>query len=92
MTFVVDSKDLNGTGNGDVCVRTDKDTLVAIVFAHDRAGEYASVIAGALNAAFSPSHTDMMLSPEDIDAWLDANPPHGLDDPPSPLPHDREAT
>jgi hypothetical protein len=48
--------------------------LVALVYAHERATERAAVIAAALNAAFSPSMTDLMVSPESLDAWLEANP------------------
>lgn len=73
--FVADLNDPNNIGNGDVCVRTDKGTLVALVYACDRSSEYAATIANSLNAAFSPSMTDLMLSPEDIEEWLDKNPP-----------------
>lgn len=75
MTFVVDAADLNGTGNGDVCIRTDKGTLVALVYASDGASDRANVIAEALNAAFAPGHTDLMVSPEELDDWLEKNPP-----------------
>ena len=48
-------------------------TLVALVYAHDRSADYAGAIVNVLNAAFSPSHTDLMLSPEEIDEWLEKN-------------------
>lgn len=74
--FVIDTQDLNGSGNGDLVIRTDKGTLVALVYAHERSADYAGAIINALNAAFSPSHTDLMLSPEEINEWLEKNPPH----------------
>jgi hypothetical protein len=82
--FVVDKKDLNGTGNGDVCVRTDKGTLVALIYARNPPEpniEYAEVVAAALNAAFRPSHTDLLISPESLDVFMEAN-PLPLDPPP----------
>lgn len=75
MRFVVDG-DPHNVRNGDMCVRTDKGKLVALVYARTPPTpnvEFAQVIADALNAAFAPSHTDLMASPEAIDAWLAAN-------------------
>lgn len=72
--FVIDKNDLNGTGNGDVCIRTDKGTLVALIFAGSQTMARASVVAAALNAAFSPSMTDLMVDPESLDAFMEANP------------------
>jgi hypothetical protein len=76
--FVVDKNEFNGTGNGDVCVRTDKGTLVALIYARtprEPNTEYADVVAAALNVAFCPAYTDLMVTPESLDAYLDANPP-----------------
>lgn len=77
MMFVVDKNDLNGTGNGDVCVRTDKGMLVALIYAKKPPApnvEYAGIVAAALNAAFRPLHTDLMVDPESLDAFMEANP------------------
>ncbi|MCA0032712.1 hypothetical protein [Mesorhizobium sp. B263B2A] len=49
MTFVVDMADANGTGNGDICVRTDKGTLVALIYASANALEAATLAVTALN-------------------------------------------
>lgn len=70
--FVADCSDLNGSGNGDICIRTDKGTLVALVYAQHV--HTAGTILAALNAAYAPGHTDLMISPEALDAWLEANP------------------
>lgn len=74
--FDVDA-DPNNLGNGDLAIRTDKGRLVALVYARQSAEEttlYAQVIAEALRAAFAPGHTDLMVSPEELDVWLDKNP------------------
>lgn len=63
--------------NGDLAIRSDKGRLVALVYAMGMESDtkrYAQVIAAALNAAFSPSHTDMMVTPDQLDTWLEANP------------------
>lgn len=75
--FVV-AKDPTDLGNGDLAVRTDKGTLVALIYAQfgdRRTEDVASVVAAALNAAFAPSHTDMMVTPAQLDAWLETNGP-----------------
>jgi hypothetical protein len=78
MTFVL-GPEVNGTGNGDVSVRTHPGgVLVALIYARSDAEEtrrYAEVACCALNAAFRPSMTDMMVTPEQLDAWLEQNPP-----------------
>lgn len=63
-----------GTGNGDIAIKTDNGQLVALVYASKRTDEFAEVIASALNAAFAPSMTDLMVTPEGLDAFLAANP------------------
>lgn len=63
-----------GTGNGDIAIKTDNGTLVALVYARARSEDFAETIVSALNSAFSPSMTDMMVPPEDLDAFLEANP------------------
>lgn len=83
--FVIDKKDANGTGNGDFCVRTDKGALAALVYSCGNTEERAHVIAAALNAAFSPSMTDMMVEPSE--EWWAANPPPGLDEVAEVTPH-----
>jgi len=70
--FVIDKKDANGTGNGDICVRTDRGSLAALVYSCGNTEERAHVVAAALNAAFSPSMTDMMVEPSE--EWWAANP------------------
>lgn len=78
--FVIDPTDLSGAGNGDVCIRTDKGTLVALVYAEKPlapATARAEVVVAALNAAFAPSHTDLTISPEGLDDFMARNPlPH----------------
>lgn len=74
--FNVDA-DPNNIGNGDLAIRTDKGRLVALVYARQSSEEttlYAQVIAEALRAVFTPGHTDLMVSPEELDVWLDKNP------------------
>lgn len=66
--------DPNQLGNGDLAIRTDKGRLVALVYAQKDTQVVAEVIAEALRAAFAPGHTDLMVSPEELDAWLEANP------------------
>lgn len=64
--------------NGDLSVRSDKGRLVCLVYAMGMESDtlaYAQVIAAALNAAYSPSMTDMMVTPESLDAFLEENPP-----------------
>jgi hypothetical protein len=78
--FIVDA-DPNRLGNGDLAIRTDNGLpgsgrLAALVYARNSADltrQYAEVIAAALNAAFCPSMTDLMLSPEQIDSFMEAN-------------------
>lgn len=65
--FVV-SNDPNGIGNGDVSIRTEKGALVVLVYASH--ADKAGIIASALNAAFSPSHTDLMVAPELMDGGV----------------------
>lgn len=63
--------------NGDLAIRSDKGRLAAIVYSRGLESEtrnYANVICNALNTAFSPGHTDLMVSPECLDAWMDQNP------------------
>lgn len=70
--FVV-AEEAYGIGNGDLTVRTDKGRLVAVVYARPTPAEtkaYAEVMANALNAAFSPSMTDLMVTPEQIESYL----------------------
>lgn len=69
--------DPTGNGNGDICVRTDKGRLVALVYAG--AGlkpnvEIAEIIASVLNSALCPSHTDMMIAPGHLDRFMEDNP------------------
>ncbi|MGZ2449628.1 hypothetical protein ACVIRO_002382 [Rhizobium ruizarguesonis] len=76
MTYVV-SEDPNNLGNGDVSIRTDNGTLIALVYSRiddGRTRTVANVIAAALNAAFCPGHTDMMVTPESLDEFMAANP------------------
>lgn len=66
-----------GTGNGDVAIKTDKGRLVALVYAQHlprRTEEFASVIADALNSTFSPGMTDLMVDPQSLDRFLQGNP------------------
>ena len=70
------SGDPTAQQNGDIAIRTSNGRLVALVYASgDKTANYATAIAAALNAAFSPGMTDMMLTPEQMDAWLEQNPP-----------------
>ncbi|MBZ9894208.1 hypothetical protein LB545_07605 [Mesorhizobium sp. BR1-1-6] len=74
--FVV-AGDQTAQQNGDIAIRSDKGRLVALVYAMGSAlktVEYANVICGALNASFSPGHTDLMIIPEALDSWLEKNP------------------
>lgn len=74
--FIV-ADDPTNNGNGDLAVRTDKGRLVALIYAmgmRDDTHRYAEVVAAALNAAFNPSMTDMMVSPESLDDFLQKNP------------------
>jgi len=64
--FVIDTQDVNGTGNGDICIKTDKGTLVALVFAGKNASAFAECIAQCLNSTFCPWHTDLMVPPETV--------------------------
>jgi hypothetical protein len=76
MNYVI-APDPNDVRNGDVCIRTKKGRLVALIYARTPPKadmEVAQVVCEALNAAFSPSHTDMMVAPESLDAFLAANP------------------
>lgn len=73
--FIVDN-DPNKNGNGDICIRTDKGRLVALIYARrppEPETHVANVIAAALNSAFSPSHTDMMVTTEQLDRFLEQN-------------------
>lgn len=75
--FSVDHNDPNQTGNGDIAIRGKNNQLVALVYAQtdkDTTRYYAEVIAEALWAAFAPRHTDLMVTPEQLDAWLEQNP------------------
>lgn len=76
MKFVI-ADDPNDVRNGDVCIKTDKGRLVALIYARQPPEpnlEYARVVNAALNAAFAPGHTDLMVSPEALDAFMAANP------------------
>ena len=59
--FVV-GEDPTAIGNGDVSIRTDRGSLVALVYS--KHADKAGFIASSLNAAFAPSHTDLMVPPE----------------------------
>lgn len=75
--FVV-TGDETSQQNGDIAIRSDKGRLVALVYAMGLASDtrdYANVVCDALNAAFFPGHTDLMISPEVLDEWLEQNPP-----------------
>lgn len=63
--------------NGDLAIRSDKGRLAAIVYSRGLESEtrnYANVICDALNAAFAPGHTDLMISPEALDDFMEWNP------------------
>ena len=63
--------------NGDIAIKSDKGRLVCLVYAMGMQSDterYAEVVAAALNAAFAPGHTDLMVDPDGIEAWLEANP------------------
>lgn len=36
--------------------------------------DFANIALSAFNAALAPSHTDLMVSPELLDEWLEQNP------------------
>jgi hypothetical protein len=74
--YVLDT-DPNKLGNGDICIRTDKGTLVALIYSRFPPHEntrVAQIMVDALNSTFFPSHTDLMVSPESIGKWLEENP------------------
>jgi len=74
--------DPNRLGNGDLAIRTDNGTLVALVYARADSAttrRYAEVIASALNAAFCPTMTDLMVAAESISDWLAENPQYVRD-------------
>lgn len=57
--FKVDEKDLNETGNGDIVIRTNKGTLVALIYAaqsREKTLEGAKVIVEALNKIYYPNN------------------------------------
>jgi len=71
------SEDPNKIGNGDVSIVTDNGTLVALVYAQhqrNKTAEIAAIIANALNAAFAPSMTDLMVEPKNLDDFVRNNP------------------
>ena len=70
--------DPNNLGNGDLAIRSDKGRLAVLIYARQSKEEtvrYAQVVAEALNSAFSPRHTDLMIPPEEISAYLAAELP-----------------
>ena len=74
--FVV-AGDITPQRNGDIAIRSDKGRLVALIYAMGMAGDslrYAEVVCAALNAAFAPGHTDLMISPEALDEFMERNP------------------
>lgn len=76
MTFLV-AGDLTPQQNGDLAIKSDKGRLVCLVYAMGAQSDtlrYAQVVAEALNAAFAPGHTDLMVDPDNLEAWLEANP------------------
>lgn len=57
--------------NGDIAIRSDKGRLVALVYAMGVTTDtrrYAELIVSALNAALSPSMTDLMVDPSVIES------------------------